>query len=187
MIKFAELLHYNRIRLIGNTYSEWLAKGDNVLDVGCGDGILVYELSRQFDIHISGCDIENYLVKPINFVLMKNENKLPFPDKSFDTVLFTDVLHHVSTSTQKSLLSESLRVTRKNVVIFEPKPTIGVYIADIVINKIYHPSMKIPFTYKHKTAWLSLFHRFPVRVDSKEIPRPFLSLVSHVAFRLIKK
>lgn len=186
MIDLSPLFQYSRFKLIEKVYKDWLIKRDRVLDIGCGDGLVTYKLSQKFNLQITGCDIENYLVRKINFVLMKSEDKLPFPDKSFDTVLFNDVLHHTSKTNQKSLLSEALRVARKSVLIFELKPTIGAYIGDFLINKIYHPSIKNPFTYKNPQEWLCLFGKYPVKADIKDISRPFFSLFSRVAFRLKK-
>lgn len=184
MKQLIELLQYNRIKSLIKTYKGWLDPGSSVLDVGCGDGILTAALSRKYRLKTTGCDVEKFLLKPVDFILMKNKNKLPFPDKSFDTVMFNDVLHHTLLPTQYQLLKEATRTAKKNVLIFEVKPATGAYLFDFLLNKIFHPSMNVPFTYRNKKGWYSLFARLSAKVDYKECPRSFFSPFSHMAFRL---
>jgi ubiquinone/menaquinone biosynthesis C-methylase UbiE len=157
-----------------------------VLDIGCGDGVLAYEISRKLNLIIHGCDIDRYLYKKIPFTMMDNPTILPFRNNSFDAATFNDVLHHTDYTTQESLIKEALRISKKLIIINEIKPNLGAYIEDLVCNKTIHPAMKIPWTFRKKHDWLTLFKKFQVKVDYVEYPRPIFSLVSHIIFRLNK-
>ncbi len=180
----SQLLQYNRAKLVINTYKGWLIPRSKVLDVGCGDGILTQVLSQKYNLKVIGCDIEKFLTVPLNFVLMKDKNKLPFPDHHFDIVMFNDVLHHTSAPTQYSLLKEALRTAKKSVLIFEAKPSLATYLFDFLLNKISHPSMNVPLAFRDKKGWESLLRKFDARVDYKKCPRSPFSPFAHFAFRL---
>src|SRR5205085_11967272 len=70
-----------------------LARGDRVLDVGCGKGFLLYELTQVVpDVQVVGLDISAYAlekakpeVKP--FLQRGTATALPYRDRSFDRVL----------------------------------------------------------------------------------------------------
>lgn len=88
--------------------------GARILDVGAGDGSLDSRLlDLRPDLKVTGVDV---LIRPqtsIRVVRFDGES-LPFPDKSFDIVMFVDVLHHAITATR--LLKEASRVGRGVVI-----------------------------------------------------------------------
>jgi len=92
-----------------------MPKKARVLDVGCGSGQLAAALSsRRPDLEILGVDV---LVRERTYVLVQSFDgiHLPFPDKSFDVVMFSDVLHHAA---EPGLLQrEGGRVSRQFVLI----------------------------------------------------------------------
>src|SRR5688572_24058121 len=67
-----------------------LQAGDRVLDVGCGKGFLLYELTQAVPgLEVAGIDISEYgiahakeEVRP--FLKVGDANQLPFADQSFD-------------------------------------------------------------------------------------------------------
>lgn len=77
-----------------------VTRGQNALDIGCGDGTLGVALASRF-AHVAGVDISATAVeaavrrgidaKQVNMDL----EPLPFADGAFDTVTCLDVLEHV--------------------------------------------------------------------------------------------
>ena len=104
-----------RVQVLTRELAEQLPRDARVLDVGCGDGTIAkLLLEARPDIQIEGIDI---LVRPNTKVPVKefDGKHIPHPDKSFDVVMFVDVLHHTEDPT--ILLAEARRVARKAVVL----------------------------------------------------------------------
>jgi SAM-dependent methyltransferase len=86
-----------------------------LLDVGCGDGSVSQAiLQLRPDLRIEGIEVLLRGTPRIHISAYDGQH-IPFPDKSFDAVLFVDVLHHTADATQ--LLRESARVAAQCVVI----------------------------------------------------------------------
>ena len=97
--------------------------GHKVLDVGCGTGTLLVMLARRAPrTRLIGLDGDHGI---LHLAQAKAENArvhlswvaglafdLPFPSKTFDRVLTTLVLHHLSTHNKQRALSEMFRVLR---------------------------------------------------------------------------
>ena len=80
-----------------------------VLDVGCGDGSIDQLIMKlRPDLRIEGIDV---FVRPHpNIAVTKFDGeRIPFPDKHFDAVMFVDVLHH--TNNAVALLAEASSVS----------------------------------------------------------------------------
>jgi ubiquinone/menaquinone biosynthesis C-methylase UbiE len=185
-LKYIQLFYIKKAKAICQIYQPWLKTQSTALDVGCGDGLISQKLKIQFNIKLTGCDVCNYLLYDIPFSIMTNEAKLPFPDHHFDTVIFTDVLHHTSTSNQIKLLNEAVRVTKKNILIYEVQPTINAYIADYILNKISNPWISITLTFKNIKKWREIFKTIPVKISLIQIPETKYALFNHFLIRLQK-
>lgn len=78
-----------------------LKPGDEILDVGCGKGYLLYEFTEAVPgIKVAGIDISRYgienakeEVKP--FLRVGNANDLPYKDNRFDFVVSLATLHNL--------------------------------------------------------------------------------------------
>ncbi|MDB5366925.1 MAG: methylase involved in ubiquinone/menaquinone biosynthesis [Rhodospirillales bacterium] len=109
------LVFGRRIRILAGQLAELLPRNASVLDVGCGDGSIdALILQQRPDLEIVGVDV---LRRPHTHIPVElfNGSTLPFEDRSFDTVMFVDVLHH--TDDPSRLLREAARVSRHSVVL----------------------------------------------------------------------
>ncbi|MGI9104586.1 MAG: class I SAM-dependent methyltransferase [Terriglobales bacterium] len=138
-----------------------------VLDVGCGDGSLDVRLMQLLPhVSIEGVDV---LVRPDAGIPVRHFDgaRLPFPDKSFDVVMFVDVLHH--THSLAALLAEARRVARFRVLIkdhlregFLAGPTLR--FMDTVGNARH--GVALPFNYQPEEEWRRLFASAGMRVEN---------------------
>ncbi len=95
--------------------------GETVLDVGCATGIYVDHLVQN-GYRASGVDFSAPLIADAKKKFkgefsVANAYKLPFKDKSFDTVLLLDILEHIDDT---RALKEAARVAAKRVIIVVP-------------------------------------------------------------------
>ncbi len=172
-----------RGQLIIATYRKWLKSGDQVLDIGCGNGVVSKIIADTLSIKLIGCDILEYPKTYIQVKLMSNPEKLSFPSHTFSSAMFNDVLHHMPYQTQVKLIREALRVA-KQILIFEVKPNPLSALSDWLINKIHHPQMNIPFTFRSQQDWEKLFKNLGANYQSTQIKTPLWYPFSHVAFNL---
>ncbi len=93
--------------------------GNTILDVGCGNGGYVCELSKK-GYEIYGFEL---LLQPSNQevsqrIIKGSVTDLSFKDNSFDTILLFNVLEHVN---DKKAIKEIYRICRKNVIFSVPR------------------------------------------------------------------
>ena len=93
-----------------------LQPGDRVLDVGCGKGFLLYELTQAvpgLDVH--GIDVSRYAIEHAKEEIrpalqVGDAAELPFPDRSFDFVFSLMTLHNLPCHRLDKALRELERV-----------------------------------------------------------------------------
>ena len=94
--------------------------GDRILDVGCGKGFLLYELTREVPgIEVRGIDISAYAITHAKeeirpFLQMADARSLPFADRSFDLVLSINTIHNLPCYDMVAALREMERVGRRD-------------------------------------------------------------------------
>ena len=96
--------------------------GSRVLDLGCGDGILLDYLQRErgcsgYGIEIDDANVLACARRGVNVIQLNLEEGLAmFADNSFDVVLQIDTLPHLRNA--ETMLRETARVGRSGIVAF---------------------------------------------------------------------
>jgi SAM-dependent methyltransferase len=112
---YAGKIHSRRARILADAIAGFLPPDVNVLDVGCGDGLVANEVrKRRSDIEISGIDV---LVREHTHITIQHfdGHHIPLGDRETDIAMFIDVLHH--TRDPGALMQEALRTARVGLLI----------------------------------------------------------------------
>lgn len=103
-----------------------LSNSSKILDVGCGKGFLLYELSLLLPgAEFVGFDISEYAIQNSreelkgNLFVHKAQDKYPFGDGYFDLVLSLNTLHNLELFNLKLALSEIERVGKNKFIVVE--------------------------------------------------------------------
>jgi SAM-dependent methyltransferase len=162
------LVHSRRVQVLAGHFAELIPASHTVLDVGCGDGLIDrLILERRPDLQLEGVDV---LVRPGARIPVTpfDGRRLPFEDRSWDTVLFCDVLHH--TDDPAGMLREAARVARRSILIkdhtvagFLARPTLR--FMDFIGNAPH--GVVLPYNYLTRTEWVHIFGS--CRLDVKEL------------------
>lgn len=100
-------------------------EGLSILDVGCGGGGLARALGAK-GAKVTGVDPQEAALAtartraPDADFRQAGAEALPFPDASFDRVVFLNSLHHVPVPLMGAALKEAVRVSRGPVLVVEP-------------------------------------------------------------------
>lgn len=143
----------------------FVRKGDRVLDLGCGSGVIAKVFQKNFQIDVLGADIQDSRVVDLDFQLIDGKS-LPFPSKSFDIVFIFHVLHHACD--YLDLLKEAKRVSRKKVIIYEDVPrgffsNLFCQVHGFLFNTLFMSESGKTY-FKSKEDWLKLFESLGLQV-----------------------
>lgn len=95
----------------------FIRNNSELLDFGCGSGIVAKEFEKAFNLKIKGVDIIDNRVENIPFELYNGKDLSFFNDNSFDTVLVSYVLHHTNNPIEQ--IKEIKRVSKDTVIVYE--------------------------------------------------------------------
>jgi SAM-dependent methyltransferase len=187
------LVEQRRAAVLAERLSTVVPGSGTVLDVGCGNGGVARAVNdRRTDLEIVGIDVVVPLDASIP-VSSFNGHTIPYADRSFDHVMFVDVLHH--TDDPAVLLSEAARVARRGIVVkdhlvagFGAVSTLRVM--DWAANA--HRQIALPYNYWSEERWHACFadlglHVEAWRTDLDLYPKPvswILDRSLHVLCRL---
>lgn len=100
--------------------STLIKKGSHVLDIGCGDGILIEYLKDEKKVNIRGIEIskskvQNCIAKGLTVIEGNAEKDLKqFPDNSFDYVVLSQTLQ--AFLNPENVIKELLRIGKQAIV-----------------------------------------------------------------------
>lgn len=164
------LVHGRRVRTLAKLLAWVVPQGGELLDVGCGDGLLSSLLAEaRGDLTVSGIDV---LARPDARipVALFDGTRIPRADRSVDTLLFVDVLHH--TEDPMVMLREAARVARRAIVVkdhtltgFLAGPTLR--FMDWIGNARH--GVALPYNYWTLARWTAAFRELHLEVE-KWIP-----------------
>lgn len=112
--------------------------GSKILEVGSGRGYLAKRLAKKYQVTACDIVIDSLVIntKQLKFIQAPVE-KLPFGDKTFDTVITTHTLEHVLDF--EKAISELRRVTKKRLIIVIPMQKPFLYTLDLHVRFFPYP------------------------------------------------
>lgn len=109
--------------------SNYINKGDYVLDVGCGDGKRLQQISIFKEIKPYGIDLLEESGKPQSTPFQSiystlnltsyNGKDIPFPNDFFNVSMICYVLHHLSKELNSRIVSEAIRCSKDRIIVLE--------------------------------------------------------------------
>jgi len=102
-----------------------LKPGSKVLDIGCGKGFLMFELTQVLPgVEVRGIDISNYAIEHAHPEVKQlidhgSAAKLPYADKAFDLVFSINTLHNLHNRQLDSALRGIERVGKRKYLCVE--------------------------------------------------------------------
>ncbi len=102
-----------------------LKPGDKVLDVGCGKGFQILELTKVLPgLQVRGLDISTYAIENAHpevkaYLDQGTAAQLPYKDKEFDFVFSINTLHNLHNADLAEALKEIQRVGRQSYLCVE--------------------------------------------------------------------
>lgn len=94
--------------------------GDRILDVGCGKGFLLYDLTQVVPgVDVYGLDISDYAIRNAHEAVRQrlrvgHANSLPYSDRSFDLVVSINTLHNLYCYDLDRALREIERIGKRH-------------------------------------------------------------------------
>jgi ubiquinone/menaquinone biosynthesis C-methylase UbiE len=178
---------------IGRRLAPWVARGQDVLDLGSGTGQISRWLAGRVGIRPTMADVTEFgnRVGGFPYILLRDPLSVPVEDGSFEAVLMLFVLHHVeSWDDQERLVAEAGRIARSRVILIEDTPTSSL---DRAMNVAWDWALNLrhgvprPFTFRTAEGWRDIFRRSGLierHAESYRARWPTLMTYHHTLFVL---
>lgn len=157
-------IYVHRLHELVRSITPHLREGDQVLDVGCGSGMLGKNLldyvCRPNGVSVQGLERFRRGDEPIDVKTYDGLN-FPYADRTFDVVILADVIHHERN--QDHLIRESIRVSKRLLIIKDhqlqgPLAWLRVSFIDWAANSPY--GVPCLYQYNTPTQWKNLCHHY---------------------------
>jgi ubiquinone/menaquinone biosynthesis C-methylase UbiE len=169
----------------------WVDRGQTLLDLGAGTGLIARRLARVRGVEPTLCDLVDYRKVDFPSITMQDPLHVPVPDGSFDVVTMCFVLHHIPDwDDQLTVVAEAMRIARRRLLIIEDTPFNRV---DLALNKVWDKLLNarhgvpVPFTFRSVGEWMEIFSRDGFRLGTTHSYRPkwpTLGMYHHTLFVL---
>jgi SAM-dependent methyltransferase len=94
----------------------WAGSGVRLLDVGCGDGVVLWNMANQslhgMEISLARAQVAKRTLEDKGGIVVGNAESLPFRSGCFDVVLMLDAIEHIVDV--RAALGETRRILRKD-------------------------------------------------------------------------
>lgn len=170
---------------------ELLNDSKSFLDVGAFDGLLTKKIKEKKKNLELVKAIDAHVPKKTYFLVKKYDGqRIPYPDKSFDSVLLIDVIHHLENP--EELLKEVIRVSKKYVIIKDHtyNNMIDLFllrVVDFLGNNSFDINVKYHF---YKTSeWNNLFKKYNLILINKSFlyKQKDKDIIKHILIKLRKR
>jgi SAM-dependent methyltransferase len=156
-----------RVRVLSQQIAGLLPRNARVLDIGSGDGSIAALVQQaRDDVLVTGIDV---LVRPNTRIPVERFDgvTVPYDDRSFDAVMFVDVLHHADDPAR--LLAEGARVGA-NVVVKDHLAN-GAFARSTLramdwVGNASH-GVSLPYNYLSTAQWQRVFKEQGLTVDTE--------------------
>jgi ubiquinone/menaquinone biosynthesis C-methylase UbiE len=152
-----------RAEEISSIIGKYIIKNKEILDIGLGNGINAEVIAKEHKVDITGIDVIDYNETKIKLKIYDGKT-IPFKNKSFDTVLIIQVLHHCDKP--ERVLGEAIRVAKRRVIVVEDIARNAIHmqmskIYDFLAN--FRHGVNVPFNFKTVPEWNRILMGFNVK------------------------
>lgn len=169
---------YQRSKLIKLLNFEAFVQGRSVLEVGCGLGDLLIEMSKFKPKELYGVEgdaalvaqAKNYIEGTGAELVQADVRRLPFPENSFDVVLVMYELQHLFDKNELSkVIREVTRVSRQWVILVEQTAPERIEMEDLTLHPVSYYKEKFKTeAYRPKVEKDIRNVKYKVKVEEKD-------------------